>query len=298
MKTPEFTEIKGFEANPRGRLLEKSFELRASHGYAYERLIGYDKPSHEHDRVNLAFPRGSSELCFHIIKPKSDIFVDSSSFLWLPAHVDHSQSVRSVVWDNLALFPDERSLSRAMKRVKIKSSDSKLLNSKVAVEPRSALLIELLDRFFFEKIISSSSNTQFLYNSIIEEVLRIVTKKKDDSKNSSMSNQLEDPGFSKAIQFIEANLFSKLGVKAIAVSSRMSVATLFRIFQRELGVTPFEYIRNRRLDEAKALLKTRDYTVSDVSILVGYEDLSAFSKSFKVQFGKAPKFFKLNKASK
>ena len=217
--------------------------------------------------------------------------MDSSNFLWLPANLAHSQGAKSTVYDNLAFFPNERVLAQACQNLQISASDRQNLKNETWVAPRSALLVELLDRFFFEQVISADSPKAFLYENVIEEALKIVLRK-NVRKPSEMMAQLDDPGFSRALQFIESNLFAKLDVHAIAVSARVSVATLFRVFQREIDATPFDYIRTRRLDEAKALLKTGDYTVSDVAILVGYEDLSAFSKSFKAQFGQAPKFFK------
>jgi AraC-like DNA-binding protein len=97
------------------------------------------------------------------------------------------------------------------------------------------------------------------------------------------------PPVSRALQYIESNLFeSGLNVGDIVDYSLASQATLFRQFRRELQETPAGYIRNRRLDEAHALLTQGDYQVQDVAYLVGYEDLSAFSKAFKQRFCVSP----------
>lgn len=63
-------------------------------------------------------------------------------------------------------------------------------------------------------------------------------------------------------------------------------------FQKEIkdlsGVTPVEFIRSLRLNEAKNLLKDRSKNISEVAYAVGFSNLSYFTRSFKQEFGKLP----------
>lgn len=52
--------------------------------------------------------------------------------------------------------------------------------------------------------------------------------------------------------------------------------------------TTYAYIKDRRLEEALLLLKSKKYAVGEVAVLVGYENFGAFSDAFKVKFGKVP----------
>jgi AraC-like DNA-binding protein len=63
-----------------------------------------------------------------------------------------------------------------------------------------------------------------------------------------------------------------------------------RNFKKDIHATPFEYIYNRRLDEAKRLLENSSYSIKEISALVGYENYGAFSEAFKRKFGCPPKF--------
>ena len=103
----------------------------------------------------------------------------------------------------------------------------------------------------------------------------------------AQANPTETP-LVRAIEFVETHLFEKFNIADLVAAARTSQATLFRLFKRDLKVSPIEYARNRRLDEAKTLLKSREYQVSDVALLVGYEDLSSFSKAFRLRFGSPP----------
>ena len=93
----------------------------------------------------------------------------------------------------------------------------------------------------------------------------------------------------RALNAIEGNLFSKFSLPKLANALDVSPSTLLRAFKKELGIAPSEYIQLRRLDEALVLLKGGEHTVSDVALLVGYEDLSAFTRAFRKRFGKTPK---------
>ena len=54
-------------------------------------------------------------------------------------------------------------------------------------------------------------------------------------------------------------------------------------------MTPTQYLKELRLQEARRLLEIRKYSsVKAVSYSVGYRDVKHFSKNFKKHFGKNP----------
>ena len=55
----------------------------------------------------------------------------------------------------------------------------------------------------------------------------------------------------RTIRFIEANLFLPISLAAIARHAGASTSTLLRSFRRATGLTPYAYVKSRRLDEAK-----------------------------------------------
>ena len=63
-------------------------------------------------------------------------------------------------------------------------------------------------------------------------------------------------------------------------------------FRQVFGSTVFGYLYQHRMQQAQALLKTGQCSVSDVAGLVGYTNLSAFSTAFKRKFGVSPNTYK------
>ncbi len=96
---------------------------------------------------------------------------------------------------------------------------------------------------------------------------------------------------SRALRYIESNLFSKMRLEAIARQAYASPSTLLRQFRRDTGKSPHGYIKTRRLEEARRLIEAGTHPVGDVAMLVGYENFGSFSTTFKKHFGKPPSSF-------
>lgn len=68
----------------------------------------------------------------------------------------------------------------------------------------------------------------------------------------------------------------------------LSRSKLQRCFYRVYGVSPFEYLRNHRLQMAMRLLQSGEINVTEAALHVGYANQSYFAKAFKTMFGVAP----------
>ena len=69
----------------------------------------------------------------------------------------------------------------------------------------------------------------------------------------------------------------------------MSRTKLFRRIKQLTGLTPNQYLREVRLNEAKTLLETkRSTSVKATALSIGFRDISYFSKLYKERFGKLP----------
>lgn len=275
-------------ACPLGRLTSRYINMSGPIGVAYERSINYQKSWHEHDEVDLTFPQGSARLEFEDVTGNRWI-VSATEFLWMPAHLQHQQRATSVLWDNFALFPKSASIQASLRRMKTKvSPKQKEQLLKTQVFPRSSLLSDLVTRVFQDRIVAKVRDHDRLMDRILEECLRIILKREESEYHLK---ELDLPLIDHALRFIEGNLFNEITAVSIAQASRTSTATLYRLFAVEIGMNPIEFQRKRRLDEAVQPLRSRNYSISDIAIIVGYQDVAAFSKSFKKQFGASPMKF-------
>lgn len=59
-------------------------------------------------------------------------------------------------------------------------------------------------------------------------------------------------------------------------------------FRQLFGTTPFGYLSEQRMEQARILLETRKFNVTEVAKSVGYASLSAFNAAFRKRFGVNP----------
>ena len=71
----------------------------------------------------------------------------------------------------------------------------------------------------------------------------------------------------------------------------MSHSVIYKKLKTITGLSLVEYMRDYRLKKAKKLIKTKQYSLSEVCYQVGYSDRKYFSKLFKERFGNAPSFY-------
>ncbi|WP_320044286.1 helix-turn-helix transcriptional regulator [uncultured Desulfobacter sp.] len=74
----------------------------------------------------------------------------------------------------------------------------------------------------------------------------------------------------------------------LARSVGMCRTKLYDCFRVVYGITPFDYLRNKRLETAVKLLNEGKTNVTQASYAVGYASISHFSKTFKEHFGFSP----------
>ncbi|MDO4618539.1 MAG: AraC family transcriptional regulator [Clostridia bacterium] len=94
-----------------------------------------------------------------------------------------------------------------------------------------------------------------------------------------------------ALNIINKNISEVISISELSKMLNLSVRTFERQFKTEIGMTPMEYVKKRRLTLSKAYL-AEDYTVSEASEMCGFSDCSSFIQSFKKEYGLTPYKFK------
>ena len=92
----------------------------------------------------------------------------------------------------------------------------------------------------------------------------------------------------RAVEWIRDHHNTRLRIEALCDASGMSRASLHRHFVALTGLSPVQYQKQLRLQEARQLLLAGDHSASDVAFAVGYESASQFSREYLRQFGAPP----------
>jgi len=138
----------------------------------------------------------------------------------------------------------------------------------------------LLSNLFFE------SKTTALLHYSIESIVNSLSKQTALDLNPDKINALE-----RAKQLILNHYSQPLSIKEIAHRSATNECYLKKDFKAYYGMTIYEMIRKKRLENAKALLRST-HSVKEAALSVGYKHTGHFSKLFSHYFGVTPSAYK------
>lgn len=91
----------------------------------------------------------------------------------------------------------------------------------------------------------------------------------------------------KAVEYINENYLTISQVEEIAGHCHISVSYLCRIFRKQLGISPTEFINSRKIIHAKHLLK-KGHNVTNVCFASGFNSYNYFITLFKKSTGQTP----------
>jgi AraC-like DNA-binding protein len=87
--------------------------------------------------------------------------------------------------------------------------------------------------------------------------------------------------FRRAVEFIEAHIDQAIHLEQLAAAAGVSPFHFHRQFKRSAGLTPHQYIVQRRIERAKTLLSQSELTLVEVAAQVGFTDQSHFTTIFR-----------------
>ncbi|UCH82230.1 MAG: response regulator transcription factor [Nitrospiraceae bacterium] len=154
-------------------------------------------------------------------------------------------------------------------------------------------------RVFVEKPVNF-----FELRSTVENILRTkrtcreerVSFFADNNKKSDAPVNLVDSDIPenilRAVRYIEDNLSGVMNLDILSKRANLSKYYFSRLFKKYTGMSPLEFVKIFRIHTAKELLRKKNYTVSMVAEVTGFNDLSNFERNFKQVTGTTPKSYK------
>ncbi|KFE55943.1 AraC family transcriptional regulator [Pseudomonas syringae] len=146
--------------------------------------------------------------------------------------------------------------------------------------------IQLLGLICHEAENAAGAEVQGLYERIVaskllellsSNVLRVIAKPE------------ENGGFEAVRQFIEEHLTEDISIEQLMTVARVSERTLYTLFERQVGLAPREFVRQRRLERVHAVLQLATArSVTEVALDHGFLHLGRFSSAYRTRFGELP----------
>ncbi|MEM9298093.1 MAG: AraC family transcriptional regulator [Bacteroidota bacterium] len=97
--------------------------------------------------------------------------------------------------------------------------------------------------------------------------------------------------------YIDCNCETKLNLNLLSKIHFISKYHLLRLFKRYYGITPRQYLIDKRIEKSKENLGN-GMSVTETCFAVGFESLGSFSVLFKTKTGKTPAQFRREQLSR
>lgn len=105
-------------------------------------------------------------------------------------------------------------------------------------------------------------------------------------------NSLDEKFLQSIYEMLKANIDKPdFNVNELCDVLNMSRSLVYKKVKTLTGLSPLEYIRSLRMQEAAKLLQTKKYKVFEVVYMVGFSDLKYFRQCFAKEFGYSPSDF-------
>ena len=106
----------------------------------------------------------------------------------------------------------------------------------------------------------------------------------------------ENPHIKNMKKYIEKHYKEKMTLEEIASEVHLAPEYCSALFAKQTGQTLFDFIANQRIEDAKGLIITTDYSLTKIAELSGFDDYNYFSRVFKKIAGmNARDYRRLNK---
>jgi AraC family transcriptional regulator len=94
--------------------------------------------------------------------------------------------------------------------------------------------------------------------------------------------------------YITEHLSADIGLDDLARQTGLSRFYFARAFRASCGISPYQYILERRVERARTLLAQRGSVLADVAVATGFADQSHLTRAIKVRYGVSPAVMRRN----
>jgi AraC-like DNA-binding protein len=180
----------------------------------------------------------------------------------------------SVVGELLADCPDDPPLGPSARGLEVSPVDPQLLDA-------VARLVALLD---------SPKSVGPLAPLVLREITyRVLTSPQGGRLREIAAAGAPAQQIARAIRWLRDHFADPLRGESLARQAQMSLSGFHQHFKAVTGLSPLQYQKRLRLQEARRLMRDEGLDAAEAAFRVGYESPSQFSREYRRMFGNSPR---------
>ncbi|OUP03853.1 hypothetical protein B5F36_07500 [Anaerofilum sp. An201] len=143
--------------------------------------------------------------------------------------------------------------------------------------------------FYLQSILREVDTQEFRYEDMCQRILEILLIQVQRFANVKICTSLlaaekqhsTNRNCALIRQYIDEHFSEPITLDTLAQMVHINKYHLVRTFQKEYGITPINYLIERRLEESRFMLKNTNYSASQIVSLLGFSSSSYFSQCFR-----------------
>jgi AraC-like DNA-binding protein len=154
----------------------------------------------------------------------------------------------------------------------------------------SPIKAELLDAALkLVRLLDTPDEINFLAPLIVREIVyRLLRSEQGARLNHLLTSEADTRRIIRAVNYLREHIDEPLNIESMARELGMSVSSFYEHFKSMTAMSPVQFQKQIRLQEARRLMLGENLDVASASFRVGYEDPSYFSREYKKLFGDPP----------
>ncbi|MFT3982614.1 MAG: AraC family transcriptional regulator [Lachnospiraceae bacterium] len=148
-----------------------------------------------------------------------------------------------------------------------------------------------------QNILSNIGSTNMHHEALLSKYILLILTDILTYNAACPNTSLQMNPIEETIQYISSHIQEELSIQELAKRANLSPYYFIRVFKKETGYTPHEFVLNSRISMAKLYLKSYPLSIKEVGFLCGFSSESGFCTTFKRMVGNKPSDFRSNNTS-
>lgn len=255
----------------------------------YSHHPAHETPEHHHNHHVLLIPlsrvRGI-ELTLSECRQREQM--TNGGIIITPANVSHSAVLKEGA-EFIVLDLEPTFVARSAHEL-VEPDDVEVVPHFARADP----LIYQIGLTLKTELTSDESVSRFYAESLFTALSAHLLRKY--SKRQHRIREYEDglPTYklNQALEYINAHLDQEIKLADLAKLLGMSQYYFCRLFKQSMGISPYQYLIQQRVEQAKQLLKQKGVAIADIALECGFSSQSHLSEHFRKLTGSTPKAYR------
>jgi AraC family transcriptional regulator len=257
--------------------------------FGYHRQPACETPEHlsSHHVISICVGRPIVKKRILNGLPQRNCFIDGDISI-TPANTFRSVSLEGEA-EFIHLYPEPQFFARTTNEI--------VENSEVEIIPQFKIrdpLIQGISLALKTELELNSHGSQLYAESLANTLAVHLIHRYSTKKYQNQNNGGELPGYKlqQAIDYIKNHYAGSISLEAIATELGMSRYHFARLFKQSTGFTPYQYIIQYRVKQAKQLLTQQSLSIKEISRNLGFANQNQFATFFHRYAGVYPKEYR------